>query len=218
MKAEFWHSKWERGEIGFHEGKPNQLLNKWFSTLNLIQGQRVFLPLCGKTHDIHWLLDGGYQVVGIELSQLAVDELFENLSVEPTISEESNLLHYKSERIDIFVGDIFNLTAKLLGAVDAVYDRAALVALPAETRSEYVAHLKEITKMAQQLVIAFDYDQEKLQGPPFAVVESELQSLYSRDSSADSYRLEVLEKLPVEGKLKGVVDALEIAWHLSPKA
>ncbi len=210
MDADFWHNKWTRGEVGFHEGAPNALLMAHVSRLNLTKGQRIFLPLCGKTVDIFWLLDAGYRVVGAELSKLAVDELFTTLNVEPEISQQGDLLHYSASGIDVFVGDIFLLTQKQLGPVDAIYDRAAMVALPKIMRARYAAHLIEITQSAQQLLIAFDYDQTQLNGPPFAVIESELKSLY-----AEAYQLKAQEKRSVDGKLKGTVEALEIAWHLT---
>jgi hypothetical protein len=46
----------------------------------------VFLPLCGKTLDIQWLLSRGYGVAGSELSKIAVEQLFSELGVEPNIT------------------------------------------------------------------------------------------------------------------------------------
>ncbi|MGZ8252407.1 MAG: thiopurine S-methyltransferase, partial [Methylophilaceae bacterium] len=71
MEASFWHNKWQRGEIAFHQSDANPLLVAHFEALNLPKGSRVFLPLCGKTLDIAWLLAGGYRVVGAELSEIA---------------------------------------------------------------------------------------------------------------------------------------------------
>ena len=28
MDADFWHSKWEKNEIGFHQNKPNDLFTR----------------------------------------------------------------------------------------------------------------------------------------------------------------------------------------------
>jgi hypothetical protein len=127
MEHSFWHERWESGRIGFHQGKPNKLLLAHFDALGLADRSRVFLPLCGKTRDIAWLLSQGYRVAGAELSELAIRQLFEELGVEPVISNLGQFKRYSATDIEIFVGDIFSLTAELLGPVDAVFDRAALV-------------------------------------------------------------------------------------------
>jgi thiopurine S-methyltransferase len=138
MEANFWHQKWKRGEIGFHKSEANPLLIQHFEKLNPAQGSRVFLPLCGKTRDFAWLLACGYRVVGAELSEIAVKELFDDLGVEPNISRIGELGLYRAKDIDIWVGDIFDVSAETLGLVDAIYDRAALVALPASRRDQYI--------------------------------------------------------------------------------
>jgi len=211
MEANFWHQRWERGEIGFHEGRANHFLVKHFEKLNLDKGARIFLPLCGKTIDISWLLSRGYRVVGVELSALAINELFNELGVQPEIVNTGSLDHYSAENIDIFVGDIFKLTSQILGSVNAIYDRAALVALPVDTRPEYTAHLVRLTDTAPQLLISFEYDQTVMPGPPFSVIGDEIQQLY-----ASAYHIKPVENKKVEGNLKGVVEAEEFVWLLQP--
>ena len=65
MDSDFWHQKWEQGEIGFHESQVNPVLVGNLESLNLTKGSRLFLPLCGKTHDIAWLLAQGYRIAGV---------------------------------------------------------------------------------------------------------------------------------------------------------
>ncbi len=160
MEASFWLQKWENGDIKFHKSESNAFLVEHFEKLNLAKGSRVFLPLCGKTRDLAWLLSCGYRVVGAELSELAINELFDDLGVEPTISRVGELTLYQAKDIDIFVGDIFNVFDEILGLVDAVYDRAALVALPANMRERYTSHLMKITHAAPQLLITYEYNQQ----------------------------------------------------------
>jgi thiopurine S-methyltransferase len=106
MEASFWHQKWERGDIGFHESEVNPFLIEHLEELNLTRGNRIFLPLCGKTRDVAWLLACGYRVVGAELSELAINELFKELGLEPEISKVGKLARYRAEDIDILAGDI----------------------------------------------------------------------------------------------------------------
>jgi thiopurine S-methyltransferase len=217
MEHSFWHSKWQKNEIGFHEPEGNALLVKYSSFLigddsPSSSSSRIFVPLCGKTRDIGWLLAQGCEVVGAELSEVAITQLFEELGVEPTISTSTNGKVYAKDGLTIFVGDIFKLTSSDIGDVTGVYDRAALVALPSPLREQYSAHLIEITQCAPQLIISFDYDQNEMAGPPFSVNEKTVDSLYSAD-----YNIQRLERSVLEGGLKGKVDADNLVFALSAK-
>lgn len=209
MEASFWHQKWERGEIGFHESEANPMLIEHFKALNLPKGSRVFLPLCGKTRDAAWLLASGYRVAGAELSELAINELFKELGLAPEISTAGELIRYRAEDIDIFAGDIFALSAGYLGPISAIYDRAALVALPAYVRKHYTSHLMNITGTAPQLLITYEYDPLLMDGPPFSVNEDEVKRHYGA-----SYQLESVGSKNVSGGLKGKVASTETAWLL----
>ncbi|MDP1765366.1 MAG: thiopurine S-methyltransferase [Methylotenera sp.] len=214
MDASFWHQKWENNEIAFHENEANPLLVKHFGALTLAEGSRIFVPLCGKTRDIAWLLTHGYRVAGAELSKIAIVQLFAELGVEPKISsvgelEHGQLEHYSATNIDIFVGDIFDLSGNMLGQVDAIYDRAALVALPLEMRNQYAAHIMQITNKAPQLLICFEYDQSIMNGPPFSICNEEVNQHY-----VDSYELTLIASTNISGGLKGKCAAIENVWLL----
>lgn len=209
MEANFWLQRWANQEIGFHLSEANVLFTRHFHALSLSQGQRLFLPLCGKTRDIHWLLSQGYQVAGAELSELAVKQLFEELDIQADVTQHGDLLKYSGPDLDIFVGDIFALTAEYLGGVDAVYDRAALVALPEPMRERYTEHLVKVTHNAPQLLISYAYDQSKMPGPPFSVTAQEVKQRYQH-----CYVIETLESVDVEGGLKGQCEATETVWLL----
>ncbi len=209
MQPDFWHERWQRNETRFHEGVPNPFLVSHFEKLHLTAGNRVFVPLCGKTVDIHWLLSQDIKVAGAELSPIAIDQLFEDLGFKPTITPVGNLLHYSAENIDIFVGDIFSLTPDLLGPVHAIYDRAALVALPEPLRDQYTTHLRSLTSNAPQLLITFEYDQSQMEGPPFSITPKEVREHYSAH-----YTITPLESHEVPDGLKGCAST-ENAWLLN---
>jgi thiopurine S-methyltransferase len=211
MLANFWHQKWEKNEIGFHLPDANPLLVKHFPTLNLNQGARIFLPLCGKTLDIAWLLAQGYSVAGVELSKIAIKDLFNSLNLTPTITKLGEITHYSAPNIDIFVGDIFKVTHAMLSKVDAVYDRAALVALPEDMRKQYTTHLITLTNTASQLLICFEYDQSLHAGPPFSISADEVKRYYRA-----TYDANLLGSSDVVGGLKGQCPATEHVWWLKP--
>ena len=212
MEHSFWHDRWESGRIGFHEREPNPLLVTHFPALSVPENGRVFVPLCGKTLDIAWLLSKGHHVAGAELSELAIRQLFEDLGVEPKISDLGKLKCYSADSIDIFVGDVFDLTSTLLGTVDAVFDRAAFVALPEHMRSAYAPHIADITGNAPQLLVTFEYDQAQLDGPPFSIDGEEVKQRYG-----DLYDVSRLERVDVTGGLKGAA-AKESIWFLRPSS
>jgi thiopurine S-methyltransferase len=219
MHPDFWYERWQSNQIGFHLLEANPLLVKHFYALNLTpktpkkNSPRVFLPLCGKTLDIAWLLAQGYQVVGAELSQIAVEDLFIQLNLTPKITQNSDFIHFSSANIDIFVGDIFKLTPETLGKVDAIYDRAALVALPDEMRKAYTAHLLALTNKAPQLLICFEYDQNLHVGPPFSISADEVRKHYQTH-----YDLTLLASETMAEGLKGKFPATEQVWLLTPKS
>ena len=172
----------------------------------------MFVPLCGKSLDLGWFLSCGYAVAGAELSELAVTQLFADLGMEARISAVGKHKLFHGEKLDIFVGDLFDLSREVIGPVDAVYDRAALVALPEAMRTRYTSHLKTITALAPQLVIGYEYDQTLVPGPPFSVTSDELHRHYG-----DSYTLTPLARMDVPGGLKGKCPATEHVWKLEKR-
>ena len=210
MKLDFWHERWAQNQTGWHEGDANLMLVAHLPELSLSQGARVFVPLCGKTNDIGWLLSKGYCVAGAELSETAIEQLFADLGVEPEIKEAGELKCYSADSIDIFVGDFFKLSKDMLGDVDAVYDRAALVAMPESMRDQYALHLTGLTNKAPHLLVCFEYDQSLMDGPPFSVNREEVERIYE-----DRFKIKFIQKTQFPGKLKGICDADEVCWLLS---
>lgn len=210
MDADFWHRKWADNDIGFHESEVNPLLVGHLPALALDKGRRVFLPLCGKTLDIHWLLSRDFRVAGAELSRTAVEQLFVELGVAPIVSSCGLLERFSAPGVDIFVGDFFDLSGELLGPVDAIYDRAALVALAEGTRSRYASHLTEITAFAPQLLICFEYDPGLMNGPPFSLTGEEVARHYG-----GRYQVTLLDRVDIPGGFKGRIPAKESVWLLA---
>lgn len=209
MDAQFWHERWQRRELGFHREDVNPLLRDHLARLQLTAGQTVLVPLCGKTRDIAYLLSQGLQVVGIELSETAVRELFAELDVEPQIQQHPNFIHHRVDHLSVFVGDFFAIQTEQVGQIDAVYDRAALVALPERMRCDYTAHLRKLTHAAPQLLISYEYDQTVIDGPPFSISHEEVQRHY-----ASHFDITKLLEAEVEGGMKGKTASTESVYLL----
>jgi thiopurine S-methyltransferase len=181
MKKEFWHERWEKSEIGFHQDEINPHLRQHFLNLHHARDGKVFVPLCGKSLDMMWLRQQGCNVIGVELSSIAAEDFFNENGLQASQSNIGKFEHYQAGGVQILCGDFFDLRQQDLANVSAVYDRASLVALPPDMRKRYAQHLVNILQPAIQiLLITFDYPQIEMQGPPFAVSIKEVESLYSK--------------------------------------
>ncbi|MFH2134725.1 MAG: thiopurine S-methyltransferase [Pseudomonadota bacterium] len=139
-----WLEFWRDQRSDFHQSVVNPLLTKFWPELGLAQGSRVFVPLCGKSLDMLWLAQQGHEVIGIELSPVAVEAFFSENGLQPTQQQVGAFTLWRDGRISILCGDYFALTKADLGMIDTVYDRSALTALPEEIRNEYVAQLSRL--------------------------------------------------------------------------
>lgn len=193
MHPDFWHQRWRDNQIGFHQDAPAPLLLKHWPALDLPAGTRVFVPLAGKTQDMTWLAAQGHRVFGVELSQLAVEQFFAEHAITPDIHTSRYGIHYCAQNIELVCGDVFALDKAALADCTAVYDRAALIALPLHIRRRYVQHLySHLPTGCRGLLITLEYRQSEKAGPPFSVPETEVRALYSRD-----WQLMALERLDI---------------------
>lgn len=179
MDASFWHERWQRNEIGFHQARPHAALDRLWGRLGLPRGSRVFVPLAGKSLDMLWLAAAGHRVVGIELSPIAVRDFFAEHGLEPWVERHGALTLHRAGDVELWCGDVFALTAATLGPVAGAFDRAALVALPPVMRERYAAQLSRLLPPgARTLLVTMEYDQRQMSGPPHAVLEDEVRALF----------------------------------------
>lgn len=215
MNPDFWHERWESRQIGFHRDEVHPYLARFWPALGIAPGSRVFVPLCGKSNDLLWLCAQGHEVVGVEVSPIAVREFFEENRLTPTISTVDSFQCYECDGICLYCGDFFALTASHLAGVSAVYDRAALVALPPEMRGDYARHLLELLPSgAKTLLVAFEYPQHEMPGPPFNVDGAEITALFG--TQCDIRLLLEADILAQEPRFrdKGVTRLKEVVYAL----
>ena len=189
MTPEFWHKRWQEKRIGFNQSAVNPLLTEYIDHLDLAVGSRIFVPLCGKSIDMVWLAAQGYDVVGVELVETAVQAFFAEQNIQPIVSqhvENPDIKCYQGQLVDgdeqrtitLWAADIFALTSTDLGTIDAIYDKAALIALPADMRPDYSEQIRKVSDNAPQLLITLNYDQSKKDGPPFSINHEQVQQYY----------------------------------------
>ena len=218
MDPRFWHERWALNEIGFHQPEFNALLTGYWP--GLVPGAEagpVFVPLCGKSGDMVWLRQRGHEVIGIELSTVAVADFFREQSVPFTTETVDGLIRCEGQGYEIYCGDFFDLKPRYLENARAIYDRGALVALPRPLQERYVRHLDRLLpEPIPILLITLEYKQDEMEGPPFSTPESRVAELF-----ADRYRIEKLSSRDIlEGhpglKNKGLTGLTEIVYALRP--
>jgi len=177
MESAFWRARWAEHKIGFHEGHPNAFLETHIARLD--GRYRILVPLCGKTEDLAFLAASGHAVVGVELVEDAAVEFFAEHSIVPTVERHPDYVIYKHDELIVISGDWFAMTPAIVGHVDGVYDRAAIIAMPPAMRPKYVAQLQSlVTPGAWGIVIGLEYPDGMFDGPPFPVGEAEIRGYY----------------------------------------
>ena len=190
MEPKFWQDRWARNQIGFHLPDVNPYLQRHWPKLALPDAGKVLVPLCGKSLDLIWLESLGYRVMGVELSEQAVEAFFNEQSLTPHIRQQGAFKVYVSGLIEVWCGDFFAIDAEAVSDCTALYDRAALIALPPLMRAQYAEHLNTLVRPGcKGLLITLDYDQTQKAGPPFAVTDEEVRVLLGL-----RWSLEILEE------------------------
>ncbi|RMG28469.1 MAG: thiopurine S-methyltransferase [Gammaproteobacteria bacterium] len=216
MEPEFWLERWRNGQIGFHRETVHPLLARFWPGLDLTPGSRVFVPLCGKSRDLQWLAAQGYRVTGVEISPLAVEAFFRESGLEPEI-EEGPLPCWRAGAIEIYCGDFFALPTAVIGDCAAVYDRAALVALPPAMRLAYAARLREaLAPGTRILLVTLEYPQARMAGPPFSVEADEVRSLFAPTHVPRCLAREDVLEAHERFRAQGLDRLEEVVWRLDP--
>lgn len=213
-----WHSHWTRKTPGFHEGRVNTYLEQFFPLFKLEPGDSIFMPLCGKAVDILWLSQQGYHVIGVELSEIAVQSFFAESGIDFVRGKQEKLVIYEAPNITLYQGDFMDIQAQQLIDCKLVYDRASIVAIESFNRVVYKRKMLDIIPAGiPMLLVTLEYDQGIMQGPPFSVPVSEITQLYQPE-----YQLELLQSSEqIEERPKwretGLKSLLESALRLSVK-
>ncbi|MCS6798559.1 MAG: thiopurine S-methyltransferase [Myxococcota bacterium] len=169
----YWRQRWARGETGWHLDEPNPWLVAHAS--HLPGGGRVLVPLCGRSRDLAWLARAGWHPVGIEVVEDAARGLFRDARLVPTERQVSGATHLEAGGIEVWVADVFELAPSAVGPVDAWWDRAALVALPAFLRGRYAERLRRwLRPEGRGLLVTLEHDEPEREGPPFSVSPDEV--------------------------------------------
>ena len=207
----FWHQRWDDNQTGWHRDVVNDLLIKHWPSLNLEQDTNVLVPLCGKSIDMHWLVQQGHSVTGIELVETAVEAFFNEAGKTPIIESLGEIKRYEEGKTTLLQGDILAIQPSMVFS-DAWYDRAALVALPSTMRPAYVKQIRALCQPGSTgLMITFSYPQNEMQGPPFSLPDEEVLRLFEPE-----FEVELLERIALEDeKQRGLTSVHSAVYKLT---
>lgn len=184
MEPDYWIQRWQQGRTGWHHDKPMPLLIEHWPALEVPPGTRVLVPLCGKSPDMIWLARQGMRVLGVELSAVAIESFLAENHLHASMHAGTGGTHYgitdpPGGGIEIIQGDIFEADRAVLASCDAIYDRAALIALPTPVRRNYVRDVYgALPAGCRGLLITLAYPPQEMAGPPFPVDDDEVRHLF----------------------------------------
>ena len=207
MTATDWHDRWAKGRTGWHETEGNAGLRAHWR----FDAERVLVPLCGKTPDLVWLAERGHDVVGVELSDIAIRDFFTEQHLSSEEVRESPLTAYRCRELPItlYHGDYFEFNAP---PFDAVYDRGALVAIDPRLREKYVRHTRRLlAEDAAILLITLEYDQTVVAGPPFALMPDELDAYFGDLERV--FEQDDIDNCPPKFREAGLTEIREVVWR-----
>lgn len=205
---EDWLGRWAEGRTGWHEPAGNEGLKKYWPDLE--SSSSVLVPLCGMAPDLLWLADRGHEVVGVELSEIAVRGFFEanGLAYECEPQDRFDRYTAKDQDLTLYRGDYFDFESP---PFDALYDRGALVALPEDVRPRYVEHTQRLLKRdARRLIVTLEYDQDVVNGPPFSVMPEELSEYW--DDMIRIGEKDDIDNCPPKFHKAGLTEISEVIW------
>ena len=191
-----WWIRWQEGRIGFHLPEVNPLLIRHVHSLatDTHPNERscILVPLCGKSKDLIWLQSHFHKVIGVELVPQAVEAFFEENQITPTYSQRDSFATYLHGNLALLQGDIFQMSSKYLEdhPIQAIFDRASLIALPDKLRKNYVALLRSLgSSNTKLLLVTLAYEEGTISGPPHSIPENKIFELF-----AFATNIEQLEK------------------------
>jgi len=206
--SEDWLGRWAQGRTGWHEAAGNAGLRSYWPDTD--SPGSVLLPLCGKTPDLLWLVRRGHDVVGVELSAVAVESFFDEHELQFDRDPDGPLIRYAARDLPLvlFCGDYFEFQAT---GFDALYDRGALVALAAEQRPRYVDHTKRLLRPgAMRMIVTLEYVQDIVSGPPYSVAAGELSGYW--DDMVKVGEKDDIDNCPPKFRHAGLTEIKEVFW------
>lgn len=190
MELSYWQSKWRKGHIGFHMKNGHPGLAKYWDSVSFDSNPVALVPLCGKSKDLLFLSDHCEKVIGVEISEIAIQEFLSENNFTSKKKTFADFTIYQTKNIEIWQGDFFKLPSHKISSPGLIYDRAALVALPPKMREVYAEKIIELASPHTKIFLQiFEYPQHEMNGPPFSVSVKEVEKFFGK-----KFSIQILEK------------------------
>ncbi|KAM6959465.1 putative thiopurine S-methyltransferase [Aplochiton taeniatus] len=200
MQLGEWQERWQEDQIGFHQPQVHKMLEgNLEKVLAGRTGVRFFFPLCGKAVDMKWLADQGHSVVGVEISEKAIKQFFDENNMtysESAVPALPGAKVYRSTEgnVSLYQCDLFNFSSSVGGKFGGIWDRGSMVAINPVDRQKYAALIISLmAKDCRYLLDTMLYNPELYKGPPFFVPNEQVQSLFGQ--SCDIELLQSIDAL-----------------------
>lgn len=219
MEISYWKARWNKGKTGWHMEDVYPNLPTYWPELQLEKETTVLVPLCGKSLDLLWLRNFGHGVIGVDVSHKAAELFFWENGIDYHTSNKASFTIYQSDKLSIWCGDFLKLRPEYLPEIGAVYDKAALIALPEEQRKSYAEQVINLCDGDTQMLLnTFEYEQDEMNGPPFSVFRKELEELYGKRFTIRLLHEESIFEDLARFQQRGLTSYLiEKVYHLHPK-
>ncbi|XP_041867491.1 probable thiopurine S-methyltransferase isoform X2 [Melanotaenia boesemani] len=182
---------------------------------------RFLLPLCGKAVDMKWLADLGHFVVGVEISEKAIRQFFEENNM--MYSEElgpsipgGKVFKNSEKNISLYQCNLFDFSSSVGGRFGAIWDRGSLVAINPKDREKYADLMVSLMDGdCRYLLDTFLYNPDSYSGPPFFVPDEQIHSLFGRSCNVEM--LQSVDALTDKQRAWGLDFFTESVHLITPK-
>ena len=208
-----WERRWEEGTTSWHREKVSDVLSKYLKDLTENEtGVSILVTWCGKSVDLPWLCQEGYNVVGVELSVIAAKQMFEENGIPYTVTRKGEFVVYQASdrKLKIFSGNFYKFSPEIAGTFEAVWDNNAFGAAEPEDRDAYQEVLLSLLKPnGRVLLTCFEYgDQQRMQAP-FSIPPAQLKDVFQ-----DNFDVQFLEYL--EEFIPFILIKFKFDWAKNP--
>jgi thiopurine S-methyltransferase len=186
---QLWDKLYEAKKDEWTSEKVDKEVFKFYDVLvnGSKTGLAILVPMCGKSRIMLWFAERGHRVVGIEWSELAVKQFFEENGLAYSTKScriggiEMSVYTGHDIAITIYCGDLFAFKEDNLGGFDCIFDHGSIGSFDFTDikRTVYADLMNAFTKPGGRMVISFfDYEHSEHPIVPFAVTEEEVTTLY----------------------------------------
>lgn len=204
----FWIDYWQTNAITWQNPEVSPWLRQYqdeFLSMPSWCGDEkrltVFVPLCGKSVDLwHLLSVKNVEVIGNDCSGIACADFFSEFSIpgyERVVINEDITLHRSTVLpLRLYEGDIFALTSQIVGRVDRVLDRAALVALhPSNIETKYMPLMCSLLSEEGSMLLASVSELPSPTAPPHCYTATQIESVLTKFFRRVEHKMDYRYKL-----------------------